>query len=391
MAAAVLPKKRLAGRLVRVAVLIYAPSENAARIVAGLGSYVRSEWGGRWRLDVLMRDGASGRRDPLAGWSGDGAIVVGSGPVPATASWSATLPVVFVGGGAASGQQLLVHADDHAAARIAAEHLADAGIAHMALCGPKSPATATLLGDLGGDRGSRLTVFEHPATGSPANARHRLGEWVAGLPKPIGIVAVSNVVASELVAACHARGIDVPGDVAIVGIGIDESICDAMQPQLTRVVQNLEAMGKEAATLLARVLAGGSSGGDRIAVPPRGLVIRGSSETTAVTDPLLRKAVHLVRRRACEERLTSEDVAESLGISRRSLDRLSAQHLGRSIRDEIHRCRLAEARFLLLTTDQKLLAVAVRTGFASAAHLCTAFKAAFGVTPGQFRRGTARS
>lgn len=393
MAAAVVPRKVLqASRPVEVAVVVDASSEEAARIVSGLGSHVRGEWGGRWRLDLLVRDAAHRQRDPLAAWSGDGVIVVGTGRTPPTVARAGSWPVVFVGYDESSTQRPLVYPDDRAAACMAAKHLADAGISHVALCGARIPAMTALAEDLaawGRDRRARISVFDHPATGSPAKSRQRLGDWIVGLPKPAGVIAVSSMIASELVAVCHRRRVDVPGDVALVGIGIDESLSDAMQPQLTRVVRNLEAMGKEAATMLDRAFSQGTGGGDRIGVPPRGIVIRGSSDTTAVADPLLREAVRLIRCRACEERLTSEDVAEALGISRRSLDRLCTRHLGRSIRDEIHRCRLAQARLLLLTTDDKLLAVAVRTGFANAAHLCTAFKAAFGATPGQFRRDAA--
>lgn len=381
------------GRPVAVAVLVDARSEEASRIVASIAAHARSDNGGRWHLDVLVGNSVPSRRDPLAGWIGDGVIVVGTAPGTRPPTVPAAMPAVYVGCDETSCQRPLVCCDGRAAVRMAADHLADAGITSLGLCGPNREETAMLADELAawaGDRRPSISVRDHSASGWSARAWQRYAEWIAALPKPAGIIAVSNMVVGEVMATCHRHAIDVPGDVAVVGVGVDESLCDALQPRLTRVPRNLEVMGEEAAALLHRALARGTSATDRIAVPPRGLVIRGSSDTTAVGDPIVREAVRLIRRRACEERLASEDVATAVGVSRRMLDRLCVQHLGRSIRDEIRRYRLAEARRMLLQSDEKLLTVAVRAGFANAAHLCAAFKTAFGLTPGQFRRMSTR-
>jgi AraC family transcriptional regulator len=52
----------------------------------------------------------------------------------------------------------------------------------------------------------------------------------------------------------------------------------------------------------------------------------------------------------------------------------------------IQQRRLARALELLQSTDASLTTVALETGFASHAHFSTVFRAAFGITPGRYRR-----
>ena len=62
-----------------------------------------------------------------------------------------------------------------------------------------------------------------------------------------------------------------------------------------------------------------------------------------------------------------------------------ADLVGRSILQEIHRCRLERARLLLLDTDLPLKAVATRSGFGDAEQLRRAFQRRYGEAPGSFR------
>jgi len=73
---------------------------------------------------------------------------------------------------------------------------------------------------------------------------------------------------------------------------------------------------------------------------------------------------------------------------------LSEYHFARMFRTSmscsphawIARRRLLRARDLLAGTAQGLEAIAAACGFASASHLIQRFRAAFGVTPAQYRR-----
>jgi LacI family transcriptional regulator len=48
--------------------------------------------------------------------------------------------------------------------------------------------------------------------------------------------------------------------------------------------------------------------------------------------------------------------------------------------------RLARAKQLLVETDVSLAVIAERTGFSHVEYLCAAFRQAFGLPPGAYRR-----
>jgi AraC-like DNA-binding protein len=76
--------------------------------------------------------------------------------------------------------------------------------------------------------------------------------------------------------------------------------------------------------------------------------------------------------------------ARALGLSERTLHRtLKAARTG--FRAELNRVRVDEARRLLAESDEKIDAIARAVGFASHAHLATAFKRLTGETPSSYR------
>ncbi|HYW77118.1 MAG TPA: GlxA family transcriptional regulator [Gammaproteobacteria bacterium] len=79
-------------------------------------------------------------------------------------------------------------------------------------------------------------------------------------------------------------------------------------------------------------------------------------------------------------------LARKVGISQRQLARLFERYLSRSASDHYMALRLAHARRLLAQTTMPVSAVAMATGFASAAHLATRFRKSHGVSPLQYRQ-----
>jgi AraC family transcriptional regulator len=86
------------------------------------------------------------------------------------------------------------------------------------------------------------------------------------------------------------------------------------------------------------------------------------------------------------ENLTLHELAILLGISVRHLSRAVRQTKGVSLHRWIADYRLMEARQLLSETDLPINEIARRSAFRSAAAFSTAFRAATGFAPGEFRR-----
>ncbi|MCA9184019.1 MAG: AraC family transcriptional regulator [Pirellulaceae bacterium] len=78
-------------------------------------------------------------------------------------------------------------------------------------------------------------------------------------------------------------------------------------------------------------------------------------------------------------------IARKLGVSRRTLDRRFADHVGRSVLSEINLCRMARAKRLLSETDLAVKSVAFLAGFSSAERMRVAFLSEEETSPSGYR------
>lgn len=99
----------------------------------------------------------------------------------------------------------------------------------------------------------------------------------------------------------------------------------------------------------------------------------------------LRRLESYVRDHLSDE-LSLSELAELLGISVRHLSRTVRDAKGISVHRWIAECRISEARRLLIETDTPVCDIARSSGFQSATAFSTAFRAACGFSPGEFRR-----
>jgi AraC-like DNA-binding protein len=93
---------------------------------------------------------------------------------------------------------------------------------------------------------------------------------------------------------------------------------------------------------------------------------------------------HLAEHHA--ESLDMQDMARMLGVSYSSFRRAFRKETGLSPWQYLMSVRLNRARRLLSSRGTKLESVAAAVGFSSAFHLSAAFKKAYGVSPGNWRK-----
>ena len=89
--------------------------------------------------------------------------------------------------------------------------------------------------------------------------------------------------------------------------------------------------------------------------------------------------------------MTIDDVVEQLPVGRRSLERRFRKALGRSLLDEITRCRLRRAKQLLEETTLPISQVAAAAGFSKTDRMNEIFKRYEGVSPWTYRRNNRES
>jgi transcriptional regulator GlxA family with amidase domain len=104
-----------------------------------------------------------------------------------------------------------------------------------------------------------------------------------------------------------------------------------------------------------------------------------------VLQPKLTEAVTLMEANI-EEPLSTDEIAQLAGVSRRQLERLFKQYLGSLPSRYYLELRLQRSRQLLRDTNYSIVQVGLMCGFSSGSHFSTAFGALFGNTPREERQ-----
>lgn len=281
--------------------------------------------------------------------------------------------------------------DNRAIGRMAAEHLIERGFRNLAFF------KCTNYTDIRGrETGVAATVAKarlgyHLLDWYNTSRRHPrtdLIAWLARelekLPRPLGVVAQSDHRAVHIINACAMAGLAVPEQVAVVGVDDDETTCEFAPVPITSIDSNREEYAFRGAQLLGRLMHGESVPAEPILVPPRGLVVRRSSDILALENPEVAKALSFIWRHFTS-RIRVDDVVVATAMSRCALYRAFEDILGRTIREEIERKRVEHAQELLVGSRDKIRQVARQCGFASSEQFCRAFTRVTGVTPRDFR------
>ncbi len=83
--------------------------------------------------------------------------------------------------------------------------------------------------------------------------------------------------------------------------------------------------------------------------------------------------------------ITAADIARLVGRHEKSVMRFYKQMTGMTLWQSLTAFRLHQAQRLLLTTDRKVIDVALESGFRTLSHFYTVFKRTCGMTPRQYR------
>lgn len=203
-------------------------------------------------------------------------------------------------------------------------------------------------------------------------------------PKPVGIFAASDRLASEILEICEIMDVAVPEQVAIVGAGDSLLANDAMHTPISSVDTNLEAVGYRGAAELDKLMQGKLPPPGPVRIAPSRLIIRKSSDVIAVSHPGIARCLRFMWER-CGDRIGVGHLAEVAGMSRRSFHDAFVNNLGRPPGEELQHVRIERAKHLLMQSDEKLDFIAEKCGYQSRNSLWVAFSNVTGISPITFR------
>ena len=238
-----------------------------AHLLAQLEQHIRS------RGYYMMPRCVTHARDsvPLfSTWNVDGIICFGTSAEEIRGLLEAAdVPVVFIDGYDAQQDLVSVGIDDYKGGSLAARYLLGKGHREIAIAGPPTAVSGVVEARYAGFRDAcaekGVTVPEESVfcTNTQYQSGVTAGQQIAMSGKHYSAVwCISDIVAFGVMEGLRLCGLNVPGDISVVGFdNLPE--CDYSYPKLTTISQNVDGKASRAIQLLLERIEGGNTAGHR--------------------------------------------------------------------------------------------------------------------------------
>lgn len=212
-----------------------------------------------------------------------------------------------------------------------------------------------------------------------------LNKWLQSLPKPIALFACDDSFALQVSEVCRMHNIDIPNDIALLGVDNDELLCNLSDPPISSIVLDVEKGGYETARLLHRMIETGNNEPFNIVVNPIRIETRRSTERYVILNSHINTVVKYIEKHFTEN-ICISDLVNLVPISRRILEIKFKQEMGTPIYQFILKCRIEEVASLLVSSDKTLFDIVLQSGFSDYKNISRVFKKFKHCTPNEYRQ-----
>lgn len=275
---------------------------------------------------------------------------------------------------------------------LAAEHLLERGFKNFAYCGFETlPWSLNRHGSFiqriqkSGSQVESFFCSVKKIDNPSEKEQKRLTKWLEFLPKPAGIMACNDDMGRSILEACKSADISVPEQIAVVGVDNDQLTCELTDPPLSSVALHSKKAGYKAAELLDRLMHGETMNGQIINHDPSHVVTRQSTDTMAVKDPEVAKALAFIHQHY-KEPISVEDVSNEIAVSSRNLYKKFMETLGHSVHKEIQKERISHICTLLTESDLSINQITMSMEFTGIEHISRYFYKEKGMSLREFRK-----
>ena len=236
------------------------------------------------------------------------------------------------------------------------------------------------------ENGHAVSVFSSSADEDSRLYHDNLVQWVNGLQKPAAVMLVGDYRAGDVFDACARLQLNIPEDVAILGVDNNPVLCDSLVPSLTSIEPAFEQEGFVAAKTLDRLMKRRDKPAkpEIIRFPPIRVVERESTAPTITGSQLVDRALDYIRENIATP-FSAKDIAKRLGVSPSLLVLRFRQFEKTTVQAAIVNHRLKAACEKLRGTRLSVSRIAVLCGFSSANRLTHVFTARYGMSPRAYR------
>ena len=283
--------------------------------------------------------------------------------------------------------------DDEAIGKMAAEHLLNRGFRQFAYCGfgnmpPWCQRRRDSFSKRVSEAGCKAYIYKPPKSPdeySWEKEQDYIGQWLKKLPKPVGLMACNDDRGRHITEACKIMGLNVPEEIAIIGVDNDELVCEMSNPPLSSIALNVQKGGYESAELLDKMMSDNSITDKEIVIQPTHIVTRQSSDVLAIEDQEVAGTVRFIRENS-KKAIQVDDVVSVTALSRRGLEQRFRKVLGHSIHDEIKRCRIEQIAQMLVQTNLTISEIGVSLGYVGIEKISRYFRREKGMSPLAYRK-----
>ena len=367
----------------RVAVLVELSSAHGRGLIRGIAQYARRHT--NWSLHLEESGPLRATPTWLKHWQGEGIIARLETPGITRSALSKHVPVVNVSGYTASGRAVQVDLDDLGVCELAIDYFRQRLYRHFCYCGnPRfewSFRRQELFARCVAAEGGTFSAFQLEEKPQSLSG---LKTWLKSVPKPAALLACNDLCGCRVIEACEQAGLNIPAELAVLGVDDDSILCALCRPQLSSIAPDTEGIGYLAAETLHALIRGDEVPETPRLVRPLSVKSRESSDAAAVDEWHVRQALRFIHGHANRD-IGVEDVVVQVRSSRRFLEKQFKALVGRPIHAEILRMRMETAKHLLKTTNLPLKVVAARAGFRRADYLSSVFQERLAISPSEFR------
>ncbi len=210
-------------------------------------------------------------------------------------------------------------------------------------------------------------------------------EWLKTLPKPVAIMACDDNQGHHIIEACKQSGIQVPEQIAVLGVDNDESVCTLSDPPLSSLCQAVEKGGYDTAALIDRLIRrkGKTEPGD-ITVLPTHIVTRRSSDIYATDDRYMATVLTYIHQHS-DRRVPVEELVALVPLSRRLLELRFKETTGLPVYTYALHLRMEKFAQQLIGSKAPIVEIAARMGLTDYKNVARQFRQIKGCSPSEYR------
>lgn len=364
-------------------------NEYARGIIKGIYRYIKEH--DQW--DVYLGEYSRGEPNPewLLSWKGDGIIARIENKEIAELVNLCNMPTVDTSSANLVPGIPWVETDDKKISELAYRHLKGCGLKNFAYVGSNfnwSRWRANHFSNL--LKAEDIPYYNYNLSinlkMNLVEKQREMESWLVTLPKPIGIFAGYDQIGRLIIDSSHKLGFMVPEEIAVIGADNDPLICELCSPPLTSIIPDTDTTGYLAAALLESLMKGNKNVKIKNLITPLGVKKRRSTDSLAIEDPFISKAMHYIYEHAVTGTFNIKEILAFIPMTRRVFEKKFYETVGRTPYKESQRIRVNRIKELLGETNLGLLEISEKIGFEHVSYMSYLFKRETGISPIAYRR-----